>query len=143
MDDQPQPKVVIQSVIRDEVKDYKKFVFSKDLIDLAVALILATATQKIVASISDHLFMPIINFFVNRTGGEWRSLCLTPWPGMVIETGALCGGLLEFIVTTVVLYVMYIKIIRGWIAPDPPPPPSPVSSPHRRRKRKKKDPFVM
>lgn len=100
-----------------EISEYKKFAFNKSLVSLALALILANVVQKFVTSISESLFMPIINYFILTTNGNWRNLLLVPVDGMNLEVGKLCGSFIEFSITTLVLYLIYSKIVKR-INPD-------------------------
>lgn len=99
--------------IKKEINEYKKFAFNKNLMGLALALILANIVQKFVTTISESLLMPIINYFVNATnGGNWRNMILCPVDGMNLEIGKLCAAGLEFVIATIVLYVIYSRIIK-------------------------------
>lgn len=104
--------------IRKEIDEYKKFAFNKNLMALALALILATVVQKFVSSISESILMPIINYFVNAANtGNWRNMILCPVDGMNLEIGKFLGSFLEFTITTIVLYVIYTKIVKRF-TPD-------------------------
>jgi large-conductance mechanosensitive channel len=99
--------------IKKELDEYKKFAFNKNLMALALALILATVIQKFVSAISESLLMPIINYFVSAANpGNWRDMVLCPVDGMNLEIGKLCAAGLEFTITTIVLYVIYSKIVK-------------------------------
>ena len=103
----------IMSDLGKEISEYKKFAFNKNLMALALALILANVVQKFVSSISESLLMPIINYFINVANkGNWRNIILCPVDGMNLEIGKFCGSFLEFVITTLVLYVIYSKIIK-------------------------------
>lgn len=103
--------------LKKEVDEYKKFAFNKSLVALALALILANVVQKFVTNISESLFMPIINYFILATNGNWRNLILCPVDGMNLEVGKLCGSFIEFSITTLILYLIYSKIVKR-INPD-------------------------
>lgn len=98
--------------VEKELESYKQFAFGKNLLNVAVALILATSVQKFVSSISDHLLMPLINYFISKADGDWRNLILVPVEGMNLEIGKFGGAMLEFFITTMVLYILYTKIIK-------------------------------
>lgn len=98
--------------LKREVEDYKKFAFSKNLLNLAITLIMASTIQKVVTSISENLLMPIISYLMSQTGSNWRVWAIHPVNGLTLEVGKLASGLLEFIITTLVLYIFYYKIIK-------------------------------
>jgi len=109
----------IMPEIKKEIDDYKNFAFNKNLMALALALILANVVQKFVSSISECLLMPVINYFVNvaNNTGNWRNMILCPLDGMNLEIGKFCGSFLEFTITTLFLYMIYSKIVKR-ITPD-------------------------
>ena len=98
--------------IQQEFKEYKKFAFGKNLFAMALALIMANSMQKFVTTISEAIIMPIINYTVSATGGDWRLLIFSPTAGMDFEIGKFMGSFLEFTITTVLLYIVYIKIVK-------------------------------
>ena len=111
-----------------DVEQFKKFAFGKNMMGVAVALVLATAFQKTVSAFTDNLFMPIINYFVNRTGGNWRKMSFSPVEDMNLEIGQLIGSVLEFALTSLLLYIIYYKVVKLIL-----PNVEDVSIPHERR----------
>jgi len=101
------------SEIKKELEEYKKFAFNKDLMALALTLILTTIVQKFVTVISESFLMPIINYFINATNtGNWRNMIFCPINGMNLEIGKLCAAGLDFSITTIILYIIYSKVIK-------------------------------
>ncbi len=95
-----------------QIDDYKKFAFGQNMFAMALTLILAQVVQKFVATLSDSLLMPFINYLVSATGGDWRNLLFVPAQGLEIEIGKLIGGFLEFTVTTVFIYTVYVHVVK-------------------------------
>jgi large-conductance mechanosensitive channel len=79
---------------------------------MALALILATQTQKFASCITESLLMPIINYTLSATNGNWRSLIFIPLEGMEIEIGKILNSFLEFTIITILLYLVFQKIIK-------------------------------
>jgi len=101
------------SEIKKELEEYKKFAFNRDLMALALTLILTTIVQKFVTVISESFLMPIINYFINATNtGNWRNMIFCPINGMNLEIGKLCAAGLDFSITTIILYIIYSKVIK-------------------------------
>ena len=100
-----------------EFQDYKNFAFNRNMLGVAIGLILATAFQKTVSGISDYLIMPIVNYFVIGTGDDWRKWVAHPVPGMYLEIGRLIGTMVDFVILTLVLYFIWAKIMKR-IWPD-------------------------
>jgi large-conductance mechanosensitive channel len=98
--------------IQQEFKDYKKFAYKKNFFVMALALILATQTQKFASCITESLLMPIINYTLSATNGNWRSLIFIPLEGMEIEIGKILNSFLEFTIITILLYLVFQKIIK-------------------------------
>jgi large-conductance mechanosensitive channel len=106
------PVDTIRQEIKEELNSYKEFAFGRNLAGIAIALVLATSVQKFVTTFSDTLLMPIINYLVSNSSGGWGTWTVSPVPGMDFALGKFFGGLLEFIITTTVLYLIYSKIIK-------------------------------
>lgn len=95
-----------------EIQDYKQFAFNQNMMQVAVGLIMVAAFQKTVTAVSDCLIMPIVNYFVNATNGNWRDWKVHPAPGMSLELGCLIGALLDFTILTILLYFIYTKVVK-------------------------------
>jgi len=114
-----------------EIKDYTNFAFKGRMMEMAVAFIVGAAFQKTVEAISNNLLMPFINYFVAKTGTDWRGLTWAPVNGMTLELGKCMGTFLDFFLISLILYVLYVKLIKGVfegeLTPTPPPvvPPTP------------------
>lgn len=98
-----------------DLDDYKKFAFGKGMLNVAIALVLATAFQKVVSSICDNLIMPFLNYFISKTGNTWRELVITPTEGMDLEIGRLLGNFLDFLIISLSMYFIYVKLLGNLI----------------------------
>lgn len=105
-------KFIDKAEIDKEIQDYKQFAFNQNMVQVAIGLILVSAFQKTVSAVSDYLIMPIVNYFVNATNGNWRDWKISPLPAMNLELGHLIGALLDFTILTIMLYVIYTKIVK-------------------------------
>lgn len=108
-----------EPILDKELQDYKQFAFNKNMMVVAIGLIMATAFQKTVTGISDFVIMPIVNYFVNgaKSSTNWREMKIHPLEGMNIELGHMIGSLLDFIILTLVLFVIW-KIVIKRLWPD-------------------------
>ena len=95
-----------------EFEEYKKFAFNRNMMGVAIGLILATAFQKAVNGISEFLFMPIVNYFVGSADGDWRNMVVHPVPGMNIEFGRLLGTMMDFVILSFVLYFIWSRMMK-------------------------------
>lgn len=98
--------------IHQEFDEYRKFAYSKNLIGVAITLILANSMQKFVTTMSETVFMPIANYLISNTNGDWRLLIFSPVKGLDIEIGKFASGFLEFTIITLCLYIIYSKIVK-------------------------------
>ena len=128
----PKPTDTVAPVIEKTIQDYEQFAFNKNMMAVAIGLIMATAFQKTVSGISDYLIMPIVNYFLNGSNGNWRQLVVHPVDGMNIELGHMIGVFLDFVILTLVLFAIWkIVVKRIWpdaqvTVPGAPPAPTPV-----------------
>lgn len=103
----------LQIIVNNEVREYKKFAFRSNMIQMAVAFMLGAAFQKLVTSLSDNVIMPIINYGIGITGVPWRELVIKPTTGLSIEMGKFIGSFVDFFILSLILYLVYVKIFKG------------------------------
>jgi large conductance mechanosensitive channel len=96
---------------KNDIKEYKKFAFKEDMLKMSIAFILGASFNKVVTGISDLALMPIINFIILQTGDSWRKWTWEPIYGLKFELGQLLGILVDFFLISLVLYIIYGKII--------------------------------
>ena len=94
-----------------ELANFKKFAFANSMVQVAVGMVLATAFGKVVSAISNNLIMPLVNYVISTTGEGWRTAVWKPIPSLTIEVGAFAGSFVDFLLTAIVLYIIYVKRI--------------------------------
>jgi large conductance mechanosensitive channel len=94
-----------------DLEGYKKFAFKDDMLKLSVCFIIGNSFNKVVCGISDYLIMPITTYLVSSTGTHWREMTVTPLSGMSIELGRLAGVFVDFFMVSIILYMIYIKLL--------------------------------
>ena len=99
-----------------EIKKYKEFAFKEDMLKMSIAFILGTAFNKVVTGISNLIIMPFVNFIIHQTGESWRKLNIEVVKGLKIEVGEFLGVLVDFILISIILYLIYGKIISGLVS---------------------------
>jgi len=95
-----------------EIKKYKEFAFKEDMFKMSIAFIMGASFNKVVTGISDLLLMPLINFIIIQTGDGWRKWKVEPVNNLKIEIGQFLGVLVDFLLISIVLYIVYAKIIK-------------------------------
>lgn len=110
-----------------DLSEYKKFAFKDDMLRLSVCFILGNSFNKVVCGISDYLVMPVTTYLISSTGTGWRELVLTPVPSMNIEAGRLAGVFVDFFMVSIILYLLYIKLVGAILKHNP------ISGPPQKR----------
>jgi large conductance mechanosensitive channel len=109
----------VESIIGEkELSEWKKFAFKGRMVEMAVAFMLGGAFQKVVTSISESLIMPAINFLIGKTGQDWRNYDFTPVDGMTFEIGKFAGSFMDFILISIILYILFRKIFSPILKED-------------------------
>ena len=88
------------------VKEFKDFAAKGNVIDLAVGVVLGQAFGKIVSSMVSDLFMPIVGAVL--PGGDWREFTVSP---LNIKIGSVLGATLDFLVVSLVLFLVTVKVM--------------------------------
>lgn len=101
-----------------EIKNYKEFAFKDDMFKLAIGFILGNSFNSVVGGLSDYLVMPVIKFILSETGEEWRKWKFIPFKGLEFELGKLAGTFVDFLLVSIILYIIYFKIIGSIIKRD-------------------------
>jgi len=100
-----------------EFHQYKEFAFKNRMVDVAIAFIIGSAFQKVVTALTSNLFMPILNYIIGTTGNNWRNINYSPIQGLNLEVGYLVGSFIDFIIISLVLYIIYKKIFGTFQKP--------------------------
>ena len=95
-----------------EYSEWKKFAFKGQMTQMAIAFMLGAAFGKVVKAISESLIMPIINWGLSFTGENWRTFTLSPLEGLNIEIGVFLGAFVDFMLISIILYILYRKILK-------------------------------
>lgn len=88
------------------IKEFKEFAIKGNVVDLAVAVILAAAFGKIVTSLTESIIMPIISLILGKGGVSDIAFYIrdTKFP-----VGLLLQAIFDFILVALVLFL----IIKG------------------------------
>lgn len=104
------------------LQEFKKFALRGNVIDLAVGVIIGAAFNKIVSSMVDDIFMPIIgfafggldftNYFVQLSGTEAQTYAAAKEAGATIGYGQFITIAINFIIVAWVLFLVIRAINR-------------------------------
>ena len=102
--------------LEEQLNDFKKFAFGLSMIQTCIAFALGAAFGKIINATVNNLIMPVVNYGINATGTDWRTLIWVPVKGMKIEIGAFIGASIDFVLISLVLYAVW-KFAQKYAAP--------------------------
>lgn len=120
------------------LKEFKDFAMRGNVIDLAVAVVIGTAFNKIVGSLVDGIIMPIIGIFGKADFSNYflplssavtaTNLADARKQGGVLAYGDFITNVIQFLIVALALFLV-IKAINAMKRPEPaapaaPPPPS-------------------
>ena len=120
------------------LEEFKAFAFKGNIVDMAIGVIIGGAFGKIVTSFVNDIVMPGVTALIAMGGAKdagegLKALSYTTEAGVVIPYGNFIGGILDFIIVAVVVFLVMKKFL-GFMqnmrkkeeAPaEPPAPPAP------------------
>jgi large conductance mechanosensitive channel len=93
------------------VDEFRKFALERNVMDLAVGVIIGAAVGKLVESMVKHIMMPLIGTVLpgeeSYLGWKWSI------GGQEIRTGQFIGELLNFLIVALALFVFIVKFSAG------------------------------
>lgn len=107
-------------------QEFKTFAFKGNMIDLAIGVIIGAAFGRVVTSLVENVFMPLLAAI--GAGGEgYEGLSFTV-NGAEIQYGLFLGALINFLIVAAVIFFIVIKIVKGTLArvKTAPPPGEPT-----------------
>ncbi|ABB58021.1 large conductance mechanosensitive channel protein MscL [Synechococcus elongatus] len=88
------------------IRDFQAFILKGNVVELAVAVIIGGAFNKIVSSFVGDLVMPLVNPLI--PGGDWRTAVIGPG----LKIGSFAGSVIDFLIIAFVLYLAIRAIER-------------------------------
>lgn len=98
------------------IKDFREFAIRGNMLEMAVGIIIGVAFNKIVTSLVQDIFMPVIGFFVGRVNFENLQLViqseLTDESGAIINElvavryGAFFQTLVDFMIIAFTVFII-------------------------------------
>ena len=94
------------------VDEFRKFALERNVMDLAVGVIIGAAVGKLVDSLVKHVMMPLIGTVLpgeeSYLGWKWTI------GGQEILYGQFLGELLNFVIVALAIFVFIVKFL-GWV----------------------------
>ena len=100
-------------------QEFKQFAFKGNMIDQAVGVIIGAAFGRVVSSLVDHIFMPLVAALgAGGRGYEKWSFWLN---GSEIKYGQFIGSLVYFFIVATVVFVVIMKLLGSVLKRVAPP----------------------
>jgi len=102
------------------LKEFKEFAFKGNVVDLAVAVVLGAAFGAIVASVVDHILMPLIGMITGGT--DFNSLSVKVGDAE-LRYGMAISAIIKFLAIAFFLFLV-VRAINKSKKADPPAAPA-------------------
>jgi large conductance mechanosensitive channel len=89
--------------------EFKAFALKGNVIDLAVAVVIGTAFNKIVSSLVDSIVMPLVSILTGEVDLSDRVVTIA---GAAVKYGAFLQAVIDFLLIALSIFVA-IKIVRS------------------------------
>jgi large conductance mechanosensitive channel len=111
--------------------EFKKFIMRGNVLDLAIGVIIGAAFGKIVTSLVNDVFMPVIglvlgavdfsNRFVSLNGKAYDTLAAAKADkAPTLNYGLFINTMIEFLIIAFVIFIVVKQVNRFMPAPPPP-----------------------
>jgi large conductance mechanosensitive channel len=97
-------------VVESVFSRFTTFLKETNAIALAMAVVIGGAVQKLVSSLVNGIFMPLIGMIL--PDGSWRTWTVHLRGENALAIGDVIGATMDFLIVAVVLYVVVSKLLR-------------------------------
>lgn len=93
------------------IGQFKKFLVETNALALAVGVVIGGAIAKLVSSLVQGIFMPLIGLIL--PGGAWREIKIAlDAKGNALAVGDVLGATVDFLIIAWVVFVFSTKIMK-------------------------------
>lgn len=85
--------------------EFKNFAVKGNAFDLAIAVVVGNAFSAVVNSLVGDIITPFIGLLTNNV--DFKNLAWTPHAGVVVKYGALMQAIINFLVISVSIFVVF------------------------------------
>ena len=119
--------------------EFKAFAFKGNVLDMAVGVLVATAFNKIVSSLVNDVFMPVLSLltggvsvdalFVALGEGEFETAAAAAEAGVAtLNYGQFLQNVIDFLLIALSVFV-FVKVVGSLKKKEEAPAPAPASAP--------------
>lgn len=105
------------------LKDFKKFAFKGNMIDLAIAVIIGGAFTKLITSLVNDIIMPCLSIFVGKLdfsnlfitvdGSKYDTIAQAQEAGIAtINYGTFISGVINFLIMAFVVFIVVRQLTK-------------------------------
>ena len=91
------------------LNEFKEFIMRRNVLDLAVAVLVGAAFQSIVTSLTDNIISPVIGLFT-RMNFDQLSVQI-PYTDVIIKYGAFITSVINFLIMALIIFLI-VKVIN-------------------------------
>ena len=91
------------------INEFTKFLKDHNVISLAIAVVMGTASTSLVKSLVNDVFMPIISPILSSS--SWKDIVLSLGP-VHIAIGSFLSELFNFTILALVVFIVAKKILK-------------------------------
>lgn len=115
------------------IKEFKDFALKGNVIDLAVGVIIAGAFGKIISSLVNDIFMPVIGIILGGINFADLKYVISPATGAAVLYGSFIQSVVNFLIIAFALF-LFVKLLTtmkrnealAHFAPPAAPAPAPA-----------------
>lgn len=96
----------MKKAIQNFFNDFKEFVMRGNVIDLAIAVIIGAAFQKIVSSLVDNIISPVLGLFTKMNFDQLKLVIGEGETKVVIGYGSFFTAAINFIIMAFVIFLL-------------------------------------
>ncbi|HMQ06107.1 MAG TPA: large-conductance mechanosensitive channel protein MscL [Saprospiraceae bacterium] len=113
------------------IKEFRDFIMRGNVLDLAVAVIIAGAFGKIVGSFTEDILMPPIGMILGNMDFTDLKIVLQAASGDIPEVAIRWGQLVTYIIDFLIIAFVLFMIIKAYnrLNAKPEPAPAPPAGP--------------
>ena len=105
------------------VKEFKEFAIKGNAMDLAIGVIIGAAFGKIISSLVNDIFMPILGLFIG--GMNFTGLKVTLKDTAILTYGNFLQTTFDFLMIAICIFI-FVKIINSMKRKQEEEPPKPA-----------------